>query len=115
MKATALITAAALAFGTAAFAQQDKTTHSGDTARAEQHDGRTAGQKLRDSMHRLGEKTRHAFHRAGDKTRQTARRDDRSDTRAMGAPGSSRDADTARRQRMDEAYAHWQDRQQKNR
>ena len=106
MKATALIAAAVLSFGTAAFAAQhdaDKTARGEDNARAEQQEHGTAGSKLRNGLHRLGEKTRHAFHRAGDKSRQVAHRRDDNDTRAMGAAGEDHD----RRSRMDSAYANW--------
>jgi uncharacterized protein HemX len=112
MKATALIAAAALAFGSAAFAQQqtDKTARGEENARVEQQDHGSAGQKMRNGLHRLGEKTRHAMHRIGDKLH--ASRDhhgdrmhaSRDDTRAMGASGE----DQGRRQRMDDAYANWQ-------
>lgn len=119
MKATALIAAAALACGTAAFAQQQDTSKAArgeETTRADQQDHGTAGQKMRSAMHKLGEKTRHAFHRAGDKTRQLAHRDHANDTRAMGGPGSarpSRDAEASRQARMDNAYANWQSRHDK--
>ena len=120
MKVTALIAAAALACGTAAYAQQQyssNSTRSQDTtASTDQQEHGTAGQKMRNAMHKLGEKTRHAFHRAGDKTRQIAHRDHANDTRAMGGPGSaspSRDAQAARQARMDSAYADWRAKQEK--
>ena len=95
MKTTALIAAALLAGSAAAMAATD-TVRTDDATRAEQKDHRTAGQKLRGAMHRLGDKTRHAFHR------------DRSDTTAMGAAGAD-----ARQQRMDDAYANWKEKQDK--
>jgi hypothetical protein len=118
MKATALIAAAALLCGTGAFAQQyDNNTHrSTDGARVEHQDPSSTGSKLRNGMHRLGEKTRNAFHRMGEKLH--AKRDEHNDTHAMGASGrdhDSRDAASARQQRMDEAYANYHARQDKNR
>jgi hypothetical protein len=119
MKVTALIAAAALTCGTAAFAQQQdtsKATRGDETAQTDQQQHEGVGQKMRSAMHKLGEKTRHAFHRAGDKTRQVAHRDHANDTRAMGGPGSakpSRDGDSSRQARMDSAYADWQSKQDK--
>lgn len=117
MRTTALIAAAALAFGTAAFAQQQDTTKNRgeQSARVDQQDHGTAGEKIRGAVHKLGEKTRNALHRAGDKTRQVAGRDHAADTRAMGGPGTaaSREAMEARQDRMDEAYARWQEQQHK--
>jgi hypothetical protein len=103
MKATALIAAGLLAVGTAALANTSDTAKSDDHARVEQKDHRTAGQKIRGAMHKLGEKTRHALHR------------DRHETTAMGAGPAT---DDARQRRMDDAYANWrakQDRQEKSR
>ena len=114
MKSTALIAAAALAFGTAALANQqdtDKAARGEEATHAEHQDHGTAGQKMRGAMHKLGEKTRHALHRAGDSMHRVARRDHANDTHAMGGPGSaepSRDAAAARQARMDDAYADWQ-------
>jgi hypothetical protein len=99
MKVTALIAAAALAVGTAAYAQQQ------DNAKTDEQPHATAGQKVRNAMHKLGEKTRHALHR-----------DHANNTRAMGGPGTgatSRDAAAARQARMDDAYANWQRKQNK--
>ena len=112
MKATALIAAAALTFGTAAFAQQaqhDPNARGEENARVEQQDHGTAGEKMRSGMHRLGEKTRNAMHRMGDKMHHVAKRDHKDDTRAMGA-GRSPDTNTnadGRQRRMDDAYANW--------
>jgi hypothetical protein len=115
MKATAWIAAAAMMFGTAAFAQQheDKPVRrDDDTARAQKHDHASEGaHKANNGLHRLAEKTRHAFHRAGEKMHHMARRDDANDTRAMGASGD----DSGRRGRMDEAYSHWQSRHDSSR
>lgn len=117
MKATALIAAAALVCGSAAFAQQyDSNTHrSTDSARVEHQDHSATGEKLRNGMHRLGEKTRNAFHRMGEKLH--AKRDEHNDTRAMGASGrdrDSRDTASARQQRMDDAYANYHAKQDKS-
>jgi hypothetical protein len=109
MRATALIAAAALSFGTAAFAQHNDrdqaVRHDDANARAEQHDHGHAGKKMNSGLHRLAEKTRHAFHRMGEKM-HTARNEHANDTHAMGASGESHDRD--RQARMDEAYSHWQ-------
>ena len=104
MKATALIAAAALACGTAAYAQQatDHATRHDDTTRAEQQDHSRTGDNLRGGMHRLGEKIRNGMHRLGDKLH--ARNERHDDTRAMGASGTN---DHGRQARMDEAYSHW--------
>jgi hypothetical protein len=100
MKATVLIAAGLLAFGGAAIANTAQTAKNDDT-RVEQKDHRTAGEKIRGAMHRLGEKTRHALHR------------DKSDTRAMGAGRADDDTAGARQRRMDDAYANWQSKHDK--
>lgn len=125
MKASALIAAAALTLGTAAFAADDhaaRVDENDNTATAQQEHGH-ANAKMRGGLHRLGEKTRHAMHRLGDKMHHVAHneradrhvarneRTDRSnDTRAMGASG---DNSSSRQARMDEAYSHWQARHDK--
>jgi hypothetical protein len=71
---------------------------------------------MRSGMHNLGEKTRNALHRLGDKLH--AKRDHADNTRAMGASGNSgtsHDAAAARQKRMDDAYANYQAKQDKNR
>lgn len=116
--ATALVAAAALVCGTAAFAQQDRhdTNRGEESARADQQDHGRASDKMSNGAHRLGNKMRSAMHRMGDKMhahRDThhdtlhASRDARhdNDTRAMGAPG--RDTEHDRQARMDDAYSHW--------
>jgi hypothetical protein len=119
MKVQALIAAAAIACGSAAMAQQQdpsstRTQRAEQTAQADQHDQGKVGNKVGNALHRLGEKTRHAFHRMGDALHRTASRDkDRSDTRAMGASGAS--DDHGRQSRMDDAYASWKAKQEKNR
>jgi hypothetical protein len=110
MKATALIAAAALVCGSAAFAQQDRhaARADNDNVRAEQNEHGSAGNKIGNGLHRLGAKTRNAFHRMGEKLH--AHNERSNDTRAMGASG---DNDHGRQSRMDEAYSHWHDRQSK--
>ena len=113
MKSTALIAAAALALGTAAFAQEGAPAKKSDHYPVQHENHGSANQKMQNGMHRLAEKTRNAFHRMGDKMHHVASRDhDRrdNDTRAMGGPGSghpSRDAESARQARMDDAYSNW--------
>lgn len=129
-KTSTWIAVAALACSTAAFSQ----THESDRAAQRDADARTetrhdghAGAKLKDSMHRLGDKTRNAMHRMGSSMHRTARRaddhatrdarrsDDRveHDSRAMGVAGERTDVDSSRRQRMDESYDAWKNRQQR--
>jgi hypothetical protein len=121
MKVQALIAAAAIACGSAAFAQQQDTYsnrdhRAGQTAQVDKQDQGKSGSKVGDALHRLGEKTRHAFHRMGDAVHRTASRDrDRSDTRAMGASGANAGDDHGRQARMDDAYANWKAKQEKNR
>jgi hypothetical protein len=102
MKATALIAAAALVCGTAAFAQQstDRTVRHEDKPRAE-HQVHRAGNNLSSDMHRLGDKIRNGVHRLGDKLH--AKNDRHDDTRAMGAAGENH----GRQSRMDNAYSDW--------
>jgi len=131
MKATTLIAAAALAFGTAAMAQtQDQTSRTENSAGADSAKPADDAQRTKNSLHRLGEKTRHAMHRAGDKMRHVAKNDKhddrdadrharlhrRDDTRAMGAAGRDRDrdhnrdlrdAEGARHDRIQQAYENW--------
>jgi hypothetical protein len=106
MKTSIAITAVALAFAGAAFAQDGGTgpgqTYQGQasTPSAGYHakgDGIIA--KTKRGMHRMGNKVRHAMHR-----------DHRNDTTAMGA---SNDGDAGRQARMDEAYANYRAKQAK--
>jgi len=107
MKKQALIVAAVLACGSAAFAADDHST-----ARTDNNDTH-AGQKMSDGMHRLGEKIRNGMHRMGEKLHAHNDRADRhNDTRAMGASGRS-DHDHDRQSRMDEAYSNWQSKHDK--
>ncbi|HUR89781.1 MAG TPA: hypothetical protein VMZ74_11895 [Ramlibacter sp.] len=113
MKATALIAAAVLACGTAAYAQQptDPSARGEENARVDQQDHGQANAKMRNGAHRLGDKVRHGWNRLTDKTRQVAHNDRRhhhaNDTRAMGASRDTRDVESTRHQRMDDAYASW--------
>lgn len=132
MKASALIVAAALAVGTAANAQQtDSAAARGETtAGADSMKPADDAQRTKKTLKDLGQKTRSAMHRAGDKMRHAAKADKadrqhaagdrqahkerRSDVHAMGAARDTRDAETSRRQRMDDAYANWKAKLQKN-
>jgi hypothetical protein len=106
MKVSVIFTAAALAFGGAAFAETPDASGQdmGKKEYSAAHDQQagTAGQKIRHAAKRAGEKTRHAMHRMRDSMHRdhTAARDhDRhvSDTRAMGASrGHDHDHDHAR-------------------
>ena len=120
MKLSTIVAAAALALGGTAIAgdnagKSHDATHAGRGAHAQAPKGEGLGDKIRRGMHRMGEKTRHALHRKdADRTGANAYRGP-DDTRAMGASGSQAprndDGDRARRQRMDDAYANWQRRQ----
>jgi len=102
MKKQALIVAALLACGSAAFAADDHAAARTDNRdQTVQHESST-GNNLRNGMHRLGDKMRSGMHRLGEKLH--AHNDRGNDTRAMGA-SPSRDHD--RQSRMDEAYSHW--------
>lgn len=76
MKATALIAAAALVCGTAAFAQQDNTAPRGETATsADSIKPADDAQRTKNAVKNFGHKTRDAMHRAGDKARDMAHND----------------------------------------
>ena len=127
MKVPALLTALAVACGST-FAMGN--SNSGDRHAAAdqhysagaqpQHEGPIA--KTRRALHRMGDKMRHM---GGNARRSTQREDNeyalnhndknatnRNDTRNMGAAGSGAQ-DSARQQRMDEAYAHWKAQQKR--
>ena len=110
----AILAAAALACGSAMAA--DSSTEHGQRV-SKEHPAKASGNGVVD-------KTKRAFSRMGDKIRNTGERlgqklgtdkDSRHDTRAMGASGSGEAQDQGRRQRMDDAYANWRDRQQQER
>jgi Skp family chaperone for outer membrane proteins len=115
MKIRPLVTVLALACGTA-FAAQPTTSAEADVAKSNQSTAastdaqpRKGGgliDKTKNAMRRLGDKMRHATNRNDKNATQAAAR---SDTRSMGATGS--DADSARQQRMDDAYANWKSKQ----
>ena len=115
MRATKLIAAAAMAFGTAAIAQQQENaaTRGETTANTDAAKPADDAPRTKNALKNLGQKTRNAMHRAGDKMRGIAHNDkDRdhdkharaeehrekharadmhhrhNDTRAMGARGS---------------------------
>jgi hypothetical protein len=105
MKTSIAITAFALAFAGAAYAQDGGTgpgqTYQGQatTQSGSHHHAKGNGliAKTKRGMHRMGNKVRHAMHR-----------DHRNDTAAMGA---ANDGDSARRARLDEAYANYHSKQ----
>src|SRR5207244_8613950 len=98
MKIAALITAAALACGTAFAAGTTADTQKSTTASNTQTETKGEG---------IGVKTKRAFHRMGAKLRSIGHKDTQhasnSDTRAMGARADTQDS--ARRARMDAAYS----------
>lgn len=116
MKIAAFLAAAALACGSAMAAG----SNAGHGQRvSNEHPAKASGDGVVD-------KTKRAFGRMGDKIRNTGERlgqrlgtdrDTRSDARAMGAGGSDQEhaQDQGRRQRMDEAYANWREKQQQER
>ncbi len=109
MKIAALITATALACGTAfaAGSTADKTDHS--TAATASTQTETKGEgiavKTKRAFHRMGEKLRSI----GNKNRDTAQAKKDQDTRTMGAGPDTQDS--ARRERMDSAYSNWHSKQ----
>ncbi len=139
MKISPLLLAALLATGSGAWAQvRDGSSAPGERAAAEgSADGRTVGEKVRGAADRAGDATRRAANRVKGESKEAARgakkSDDRQaqkadqrpgerhpkdarhrgDTRAMGSPGRAMHADPegSRRERMDQAYAHWKSQQ----
>lgn len=116
MKMAAFLAAAALACGSAMAA--DTGSEHGQRV-SNEHPANASGNGVLD-------KTKRAFSRMGDKIRHTGERlghklgtdkDSRHETRAMGASGSgeAQDHDQGRRQRMDDAYASWRDKNQRER
>jgi hypothetical protein len=109
MKKQALIVAALLACGSAAFAQNDQPAARKDNHdRMEQRDNGSTGDKISGTMHRLGDKVKNGMHRLGEKLH--AHNDRGNDTRAMGA---SRSNDHDRQARMDDAYSRYHAKQDK--
>jgi rhamnose utilization protein RhaD (predicted bifunctional aldolase and dehydrogenase) len=121
MKIPALLTAAALACGSAFAAGQ---YGSGSADSATQRSQSTAVSSDSASKSAKGDgvvaKTKRALHRMGDKMRSVGRKSTdndeinqaaaRHDTRSMGAAGSET-PDSARQRRMDDAYANWKSKQ----
>ncbi|TFY96700.1 hypothetical protein [Ramlibacter humi] len=116
MKSAPLLMAALLATaGTAAFAQSSSGEKlPSDNRAAQNSDGRSVGQVLRDDAHKVGDATKRLFHRGKGDAKQ-AKNDAKSkdarheNTRAMGAGRADDQAanDTSRQQRMDDAYADY--------
>jgi Skp family chaperone for outer membrane proteins len=118
MKIQALVATLALA-GASAFAAQpatDTTNHSQTTASADAPKGEGLMDKTKRVLHKMGDKMRATGHKIAskvdNKTDKADHRDNKtehaarsSDTRSMGAPGADT-PDSARRSRMDEAYAN---------
>jgi len=116
MKIAAIITVAALATGSAAFAadygkQSDRDMQRDHAAASDsgKHEGlldktKRAFHRMGDKMRGAGSKMAHATH-TPDPNRTAARNDD---TRSMGA-GRDDMHDGARQRRMDDAYSNWHD------
>ena len=115
MKIPALLTALALACGVASAAPSssntdiDRTQSTKASADAPKGDGIV--DKTKRAFHRLGDKIRGAGNKIANKTDKDKDRDgkthatSKSNTRSMGAPGADT-PDTARRDRMDDAYSN---------
>lgn len=112
MKMATLLTALALACGpvfAAGNTSDPATTHRDQSAAVSSGTPDTA------KGEGLVTKTKRAFHRMGDKLRSMGHKnetqeakDKANDTRAMGAAGTDTAKDTARQQRMDQAYSNYQ-------
>ncbi|MEO8653567.1 MAG: hypothetical protein ABI409_05530 [Ramlibacter sp.] len=132
MKIAALLTAAALASGSALAAQNSSNYDSRDTATTHKapvvvkdkpaavaNDAKPKEgivERTKGAVRRMGEKLGHATERLpGNKSSNQAMTDpsradtSRSDTRSMGAAASD---DSGRQRRMDDAYNNWRARQQ---
>jgi hypothetical protein len=75
MKATAIVAACALAFGTAALAQQQDNTARTENAPTENLKPADDAPRAKNALKRAGQKTKHALHRAEDKIRGVAKND----------------------------------------
>lgn len=127
MKIAVLLTAVALASGSALAAQNSSsydnrdpatTTHrapvvnkdkAAPAADAQPKEG--VVERTKSAIRRMGERLGHAtdrWTRNSKRTDQAASDPSRSDTRAMGAAGSD---DSARQRRMDDAYKNWRNKQ----
>lgn len=125
MKIPALVTALALACGTAMAAGSGaagagKTLGHGETAVGQAEHSTSSGQprdglanKMKRGFNRMGEATRNTMHRIGNAGRKTTDGNEQaagSDTRSMGSAGSEAQ-DTERRARIDQAYESWRSKQ----
>jgi hypothetical protein len=77
MKATAIVAACALAFGTAAFAQQQDHTARTENAPTDNMKPVDDAQRTKNALKRAGQKTKHALHRAEDKVRGAVAKNDK--------------------------------------
>lgn len=126
MKIAAIVTAVALATGSAAFAAEHSYSQDRDMSRdrpavTDTHHDRAAARDANRSHEGVMAKTKRFFHGIGDKMRgagskmarathtpdPNARRE--GDTRAMGAAGDTHDS--ARQRRMDDAYSNYERKQ----
>jgi uncharacterized protein HemX len=118
MKIAALLTALALASGTALAAQDASTYDTRDTTATHRSTAAATGtqhkegivERTKSAIRHTGEKLGHATRRLpGNRSGNQAVRDDgRSDTSSMGASGSD---DSGRQRRVDDAYNNWRSRQ----
>ena len=118
MKIAALLTALALASGTALAAQDSSNYDTRDTTAAHRPTAAATGtphqegivERTKSAIRRTGEKLGHATERLpGNRSGDPATTDaSRSGTRSMGAAGSD---DSVRQRRMDDAYNSWRSRQ----
>ena len=116
MKMAAFLAAAALACGSA-MAADSKTEHGQRVSNehpAKASAGNGAVDKTKRAFGRMGDKIRNTGDRLGKKL-GTDKDSPRHETRAMGASGSGEAQDQGRRQRMDDAYASWRDKQPQER
>ena len=104
---TASALAAALLLGAAGAAQAADNT-------GQRRDGPSVGQRAKHAANRVGDATRNTWHRAKNAVKN-GRQDDTqrmgagADTMADGSRATMGNrGDSARQQRMDEAYARWQ-------
>lgn len=117
MKMAAFLAAAALACGSA-MAADSKTEHGQRVSN--EHPAKASGNgvvdKSKRAFGRMGDMMRNTGDRMGQKL-GTDKHAPRHETRAMGAAGSeqAQDQDQGRRQRMDDAYTSWRDKQPQER
>ena len=75
MKVTAIVAACALAFGTAALAQQQDHTARSENAPTDNTKPVEDTQRAKNALKRAGQKAKHALHRAEDKIRGASKDD----------------------------------------